>query len=250
MSDIPQNANITNLDFLFNQSWEGYSYTINVSTDNGNITNTLASNLYSSPDWYGFAENTPNSLIQIIALPIDEIFNESNINQLNIFIVEDGSYIDNSGLNAPRINIEYETEVLWECIDLEELECATDNSCEWVEDIEITACGTLFQVECNMTSGCYWDCTDWGDWYTWICYGGYTCMGGTFEDDNSYCEEVDYQLGDFNGDYIINVLDIIEVINLVLDSEYNYIVDMNNDLDVNVLDIIELVNIILNGEGF
>ena len=76
------------------------------------------------------------------------------------------------------------------------------------------------------------------------------CYGGTYEIDSSYCGEIQYQLGDINGDYIINVLDIIEVINLVLNNEYNYIVDMNNDLDVNVLDIIELVNIILNGEGF
>jgi len=135
-----------------------------------------------------------------------------------------------------------------DCSNLNELDCNTDNSCEWVEDIEYGNCSEFDQNSsaCDETVGCY------GAYLYPGWYSGWYCAGGTYQIDSSYCEEVsiEYQMGDINGDYIINVLDIIEVINLVLDNEYNYIVDMNNDLDVNVLDIIELVNIILNGEGF
>ncbi len=58
--------------------------------------------------------------------------------------------------------------------------------------------------------------------------------------------EYDYILGDINSDSIINVLDVIEIINLILNNDYNFIVDMNEDQRIDVLDIIELVNIIIN----
>ena len=159
---------------------------------------------------------------------------------------------------------------------MDESECSSDDVCEWVEDIEIGQCsqfdnsensctsypGECFWDEdityascnysnsgsCNSVEGCYWDCSDYG-WYC-DCYGQQQIVDteciGQYEIDNGYCEEVEYQLGDINNDLVINVLDVIEVINLIIDNEYNYIVDMNHDLDVNVLDIIELVNIILN----
>jgi len=123
--------------------------------------------------------------------------------------------------------------------------CDNDQICEWIEDIEITSCGTLSQTDCNMTPGCNWDCTDWGDWYTWICYGTYACMGGTFENDNSYCDEIDFLIGDINLDYLINVQDVLVLINLILDNESSNHADINSDGDINVLDAIELVNIIL-----
>ena len=56
----------------------------------------------------------------------------------------------------------------------------------------------------------------------------------------------DFIPGDINGDYIINVQDIIITINLVINSEYNATVDLNSDSIVNVLDIVQIINIILN----
>ena len=53
-------------------------------------------------------------------------------------------------------------------------------------------------------------------------------------------------LGDMNGDGIINILDIVQIVNIVLLSEYNENADLNLDGEVNVLDIVQLVNIILN----
>ena len=61
-----------------------------------------------------------------------------------------------------------------------------------------------------------------------------------------YLEE-DAITGDVNGDGILNVLDIVQLVNIVLYSEeYNETGDMNNDGILNVLDIVLLVNTILN----
>ena len=64
------------------------------------------------------------------------------------------------------------------------------------------------------------------------------------EQDISECEEI--QLGDINFDGLINVQDIVQIINIILSSEYNDLADMNFDDIVNILDVIQLVNLILN----
>ena len=52
--------------------------------------------------------------------------------------------------------------------------------------------------------------------------------------------------GDLNGDENINILDVISLVNLILDNNYNSIGDVNGDQVLNVLDVIILVNIILD----
>jgi len=136
-----------------------------------------------------------------------------------------------------------EVEVL-ECSEMDEPNCNIDDSCEWVEEIDSISCYSLSEMNCGQVQGCNWGCSDWGDWYTWICYE-YTCQGGTGQMDNSYCEEIQYLLGDVTGDFSINVLDVIQIVNLILNNEYNMIVDMNNDNQLNVLDVILVVDIIL-----
>ena len=68
----------------------------------------------------------------------------------------------------------------------------------------------------------------------------------TSEEIWNFFSQYTFNLGDINGNDIINILDVIETINLILQNEYDVIVDMNNDQQVNILDIIQLVNIILN----
>ena len=53
-------------------------------------------------------------------------------------------------------------------------------------------------------------------------------------------------LGDLNGDATINIQDVILVVSLVVNSDYNSVADLNSDSIVNVLDIVQIVNIILN----
>jgi hypothetical protein len=54
-------------------------------------------------------------------------------------------------------------------------------------------------------------------------------------------------LGDVNGDGVLNVLDVVSLVNIILNSD-DYILagDMNQDGALDVLDIVTLVNIILN----
>ena len=54
-------------------------------------------------------------------------------------------------------------------------------------------------------------------------------------------------LGDINEDGDINIQDVILLINLVLNNEYNDLADLNSDSIVNVLDVVQVVNIILFG---
>ena len=60
--------------------------------------------------------------------------------------------------------------------------------------------------------------------------------------------ENDMLLGDVNLDFIINIQDIIIMISLILNSEFDELADINLDDNIDVLDIIQLTNIILNNQ--
>ena len=51
--------------------------------------------------------------------------------------------------------------------------------------------------------------------------------------------------GDLNEDSLINILDVVIILNIIFDTEYNQNADMNNDGNINILDVVGLVNIIL-----
>ena len=54
-------------------------------------------------------------------------------------------------------------------------------------------------------------------------------------------------LGDINGDNLINVVDVIALVTIILnDFEYNILSDINSDNVVNIVDVIRLIDIILN----
>ena len=53
-------------------------------------------------------------------------------------------------------------------------------------------------------------------------------------------------LGDLNYDGEINIVDIIIIINIILDEQFDSLADINEDEVINIMDIILLVNIILN----
>ena len=141
-----------------------------------------------------------------------------------------------------------------ECSEMEEEECESIGNCDWMEDIDYASCSDLSVSECSQyfDDGCILDsdCVQWGSWYTWICYeyGPSHCTGGSYQLDNSYCEQNEYQLGDLNQDSLINIQDVIMVINLILHVEFNATADLNLDSNVNVLDVIQIVNIILNSD--
>tara|TARA_Y100000590_G_scaffold470664_2_gene667567 strand:- start:2204 stop:3715 length:1512 start_codon:yes stop_codon:yes gene_type:complete len=68
---------------------------------------------------------------------------------------------------------------------------------------------------------------------------------GTLVIDGTYVE-VTGLAGDLNADDTVNILDIIQLANLILSSDFNQEADLNNDGTLNILDIVALANIILN----
>ena len=134
-----------------------------------------------------------------------------------------------------------------QCDDYNEFNCSNEDSCEWIDiPIETGSCSALPLSVCDLPEygPCYSYCTNWGYYYN--CTGETICTGGLYEIDNSYCQDIPYELGDVNQDSIINIQDVILVINLILNGEFDLVADINLDSTVNVLDVIQLVNIILN----
>ena len=78
-----------------------------------------------------------------------------------------------------------------ECDVLNALQCNSNTDCEWVEDITTGSCSSFSNSQqCDSTPGRNWDCIQMGWWYNWCYTYGYECMGGTYEIDNGYCEEI------------------------------------------------------------
>ena len=56
----------------------------------------------------------------------------------------------------------------------------------------------------------------------------------------------DHCLGDLNCDEEVNVIDVILLLNLIMEDEYQSNADFNDDNLLDILDIVQLVNMILN----
>tara|TARA_B100001029_G_C15048877_1_gene449200 strand:- start:580 stop:1989 length:1410 start_codon:yes stop_codon:yes gene_type:complete len=52
-------------------------------------------------------------------------------------------------------------------------------------------------------------------------------------------------LGDINEDGTINVQDIILIVNIILNNEYDVLADLNEDSNIDILDAVQIINIIL-----
>ena len=63
--------------------------------------------------------------------------------------------------------------------------------------------------------------------------------------DTTNCEP-ECDLGDINCDGDLNVLDVVLMVNMILEDEYDVIADINEDGVLNVLDVVILVNLILD----
>ena len=131
--------------------------------------------------------------------------------------------------------------IMPECSEMNQFECGNSNYCNWVVDVSYGNCGSLTVAECYDYPGqCYVDSEP--GWYD---SSGPYCTGGTYQIDDSYCEEA-FMQGDLNFDNIINIQDIIGIISFILNGEYNNLADMNSDGVINVIDALYIVDIILN----
>ena len=72
-----------------------------------------------------------------------------------------------------------------QCTDFNQLECSSDSNCEWVEEVDSYSCSNFNQGQCNQYNSCSWTLSYGGGYGSW----SYSCSG-SYEIDNSFCEEV------------------------------------------------------------
>ena len=89
-------------------------------------------------------------------------------------------------------------------------------------------------------SGISFNCSDFG----YDCGDCSEDWDGT--DPSGLCSDDCLFPGDVNNDSILNILDIVSMITLILDGEYDECGDVNSDGTINVQDIVIFVNIILS----
>ena len=64
-----------------------------------------------------------------------------------------------------------------------------------------------------------------------------------------FAEETTFQIiGDINYDNELNILDIVLMVNIILNGEYDEIADMNQDDIIDILDVVLIINIIINNQ--
>jgi len=79
-----------------------------------------------------------------------------------------------------------------------------------------------------------------------IYFGGFDPNGFLSTNKAWIYKKTNIIIGDINGDGILNILDVIQLIDIILNNEYLQNGDINQDDILNILDVIQLVNIILN----
>ena len=73
-----------------------------------------------------------------------------------------------------------------QCDDYSQSQCNNDNSCEWIEDVSFGSCYSLTVGQCySYPDECYVDSNP--GWYD---SSGPYCTGGTYQIDNSFCQEI------------------------------------------------------------
>jgi hypothetical protein len=107
-------------------------------------------------------------------------------------------------------------------------------------DCTANGCNTANQVDDCYDNDC---CpTSWiGDGYE-DCEepNNFGCDLSCYNNDGGDC--LGESSGDINDDGILNILDIVLMINMVLNSEYSIVADVNEDGVVNILDVVMMVN--------
>ena len=116
----------------------------------------------------------------------------------------------------------------------------------WVEQNECQNSEEIQGPALNAIHHRYFDCIDNTEvWLYEIVDGGHDWPTYSSQEIWNFFNQF-ITSGDINNDGAINIQDIIVLINIVLESNFDSNADINNDGIINILDIIQLVNIILN----
>ena len=167
--------------------------------------------------------------------------------------LECSSHLNQDYCENPLFDCQWVPDLDFEdCNSYDESFCNSQESCNWISDIQYGNCSSLGEGSCDANPECYYDCEFWHGSCAGCCYG--SCLGGTYViSDNSYCDGESnngyciepYILGDLDLDGSINILDIVDLVQIVLNLEYDVIGDINQDDVNNIVDIILLVNLII-----
>ena len=112
------------------------------------------------------------------------------------------------------------------------------NDCSSSEDISVTG---------NTINHRYFDCNDNVEvWLYEVIGGGHDWPNYSNQEIWSFFSQFIFVQGDINSDNIINIQDLILIINMILNSEFDDIGDINSDSIIDILDVVLIVNMILN----
>ena len=84
-----------------------------------------------------------------------------------------------------------------------------------------------------------------------ICKDSAAILSISTEESFAYIKDCtnNFIMGDINNDNEVNVIDVILIVNLTLENEFNESADLNSDNTIDILDVVQLVNIILQTEN-
>jgi len=129
--------------------------------------------------------------------------------------------------------------------------CCADNCDEPIDDADdMCSEQDCEDGEVNNENPCNpMECWD-GQWFEIIIdcaeQMGVPCNGGVYvSPPEDVCCSTCVQYGDCNQDGSLNVLDVVNLVNLVIQAQYDTVSDVNQDGSLNVLDVVQLVNIII-----
>ena len=134
------------------------------------------------------------------------------------------------------------------CVDdlLYPTTCGPDNCDEPIGDCEECSDGEFDNSNpCNPM-----ECFD-GQWIEIVIdcaeQMGIPCEDGVYIDPpEGVCCSSCVLFGDVNVDGALNVIDVVQVVNMILNSQYDLLADIDGDGTINVIDIVQLVSLILN----
>ena len=129
--------------------------------------------------------------------------------------------------------------------------CCSDNCDDPIEDVDnICSENECTDGEFNNDDPCNpMECWD-GEWVQIVIdceeQMGIPCDAGIYIDPpEGVCCSTCVQYGDSNQDGSLNVIDVVGIVNLIVNGDYDMVSDINSDGALNVIDVVQLVNIII-----
>ena len=109
LTDIPENSNILNANILAQGGGNWIQSFMSISDDTGPISLEMASYLRNDGDWSISGQSVITSPVNQI-IPNEIINSAYNTGQFCLMFRFYSGYITNNGINAPRLEIEYESQ--------------------------------------------------------------------------------------------------------------------------------------------